>query len=125
MNQKLELTKKAAELNEKLIDLSLLNSDDSVKVFLVENKESIQSLLASNVTDETAGDSEALELELANKNKLLQAKRLEIQKASDSLNNVVSELEKTKTTKFINGDFLILFLVNNFSILLKKKNPSP
>ena len=96
LNQKLELTKKAAELNEKLIDLSLLNSDDSVKVFLVENKESIQSLLATNVNDETDVDSEALELELANKNKLLQAKRLEIQKESDSLNNVVTELEKSK-----------------------------
>ena len=96
LNQKLELTKKAAELNEKLIDLSLLNSDDSVKVFLVENKETIQSLLATNVNDETDVDSEALELELANKNKLLQAKRLEIQKESDSLNNVVSELEKSK-----------------------------
>ena len=96
LNQKLELTKKAAELNEKLIDLSLLNSDDSVKVFLVENKETIQSLLATNVNDETDVDSEALELELANKNKLLQAKRWEIQKESDSLNNVVNELEKSK-----------------------------
>ena len=96
VNQKLELTKKAAELNEKLIDLSLLNSDDSVKVFLVENKETIQSLLATNVNDETDVDSEALELELANKNKLLQAKRLEIQKEGDSLNNVVNELEKSK-----------------------------
>jgi hypothetical protein len=95
-NRKLELTKKAAELNEKLIDLSLLNSDDSVKVFLVENKETIQSLLAANVTDETDVDSEALEKELANKNKLLEAKRLEIKKESDSLNNAVSELEKTK-----------------------------
>ena len=96
LNRKFELTKKAAELNEKLIDLSLLNSDDSVKVFLVENKETIQSLLATNVNDETDVDSEALELELANKNKLLQAKRLEIQKEGDSLNNVVNELEKSK-----------------------------
>jgi hypothetical protein len=95
-NRKLELTKKAAELNEKLIDLSLLNSDDSVKVFLVENKETIQSLLAANVTDETNVDSEALEQELAIKNKLLLDKKSEIKKESDSLNNVVSELEKTK-----------------------------
>jgi hypothetical protein len=96
VNEKLELTKKAAELNEKLIDLSLMNSDDSVKVFLVENKESIQSLLAANVTDETNVDSEALEQELAIKNKLLLDKKAEIKKETDSLNNVVSELEKTK-----------------------------
>jgi len=96
VNQKLELTKKAAELNEKLIDLSLLNSDDSVKVFLVENKETIQSLLATNLTDVSDVDSEALEQELANKNKSLLEKKAEIQKESDSLNNVVTELEKTK-----------------------------
>jgi hypothetical protein len=95
-NRKLELTKKAAELNEKLIDLSLLNSDESVKVFLLENKETIQSLLVANVSDESDVDSEALEKELANKNKLLEAKRLEIKKETDSLNNAVSELEKTK-----------------------------
>jgi hypothetical protein len=95
-NRKLELTKKAAELNEKLIDLSLLNSDESVKVFLLENKETIQSLLVANVSDESDVDSEALEQELANKNKLLLDKKEEIKKETDSLNNVVSELEKTK-----------------------------
>jgi transcriptional/translational regulatory protein YebC/TACO1 len=63
---------------------------------LVENKETIQSLLAANVTDETDVDSEKLEQELANKNKLLLDKMAEIKKETDSLNNVVSELEKTK-----------------------------
>ncbi len=97
LNQQLELTKKAAELNEKLIDLSLLNSEDSTKLFLVDNKETIQSLFANSVTNETEKDLTLLEQELVAKSNLLQIKRTEIKKEIDSLNNSINELEKSKS----------------------------
>ena len=97
LNQQLELTKKAAELNEKLIDLSLLNSEDSTKLFLVDNKETIQSLFANSLTNETEKDLTLLEQELVAKSNLLQIKRTEIKKEIDSLNNSINELEKSKS----------------------------
>ena len=96
MVQSEDLTKSATVLNEKLLMLSLLNNDDSTKLFLTQNKDLIQTLLANAPLTPNVDELLVLQQNLANITQLRQNKENDLIRFVDSLYTVIDELKTEK-----------------------------
>ena len=96
MVQSEDLTKSATVLNEKLVMLSLLNNDDSTKLFLTQNKDLIQTLLANAPLTPNVDDLLVLQQNLTNITQLRQNKENDLISFVDSLYTVIDELKSKK-----------------------------
>ncbi len=96
MVQSEDLTKSATVLNEKLLMLSLLNNDDSTKLFLTQNKDLIQTLLANAPLTPNVDELLVLQQNLANITQLRQNKENDLISFVDSLYTVIDELKSKK-----------------------------
>ena len=96
MVQSEDLTKSATVLNEKLLMLSLLNNDDSTKLFLTQNKDLIKTLLANAPLTPNVDDLLVLQQNLANIAQLRQNKENDLISFVDSLYTVIDELKSKK-----------------------------
>ena len=98
LNVKSAITKNAAEINEKVLTLSLLNNKDSIDVFLLQNKDKIKSLLMNKTVIENTNDNtvDSLENELLAITKGLLFERNELKTKKDSINLIIQELTERK-----------------------------
>ena len=87
------LTKSATLLNEKLLLLLLLNNDDSTQLFLTQNKDLIQTLLAKAPVIPNVDELQILQQNLANITQLRQNKENDLISFVDSLYSVIDELK--------------------------------
>jgi hypothetical protein len=91
-----DLTKSATVLNEKLLMLSLQNNDDSTKLFLTQNKDLIQTLLAKAPDNPNPDELQVLQQNLANITQLRQNKENDLIRFVDSLYTVIDVLKTEK-----------------------------
>ena len=96
MVQREDLTKSATVLNEKLLMLSLQNNDDSTKLFLTQNKDLIQTLLANAPVTPSPDELQVLQQNLANIAQLRQNKENDLIRFVDSLYTVIDVLKTEK-----------------------------
>ena len=96
MVQREDLTKSATVLNEKLLMLSLQNNDDSTKLFLTQNKDLIQTLLAKAPITPNVDELLVLQQNLANITQLRQNKENDLISFVDSLYTVIDVLKTEK-----------------------------
>ena len=98
LNVKSAITKNAAEINEKVLTLSLLNNKDSIDVFLLQNKDKIKSLLMNKTVIENTNDNtvDSLENELLAITKGLLFERNDLKTKKDSINLIIQELTERK-----------------------------
>ena len=98
LNVKSAITKNAAEINEKVLTLSLLNNKDSIDVFLLQNKDKIKSLLMNKTVIENTNDNtvDSLENELLAITKGLVFERNDLKTKKDSINLIIQELTERK-----------------------------
>ena len=96
MVQNEDLTKSATVLNEKLLMLSLQNNDDSTKLFLTQNRDLIQTLLANAPLTPNPDELQVLQQNLANITQLRLNKENDLIRFVDSLYNVIDELKSKK-----------------------------
>jgi len=96
MDQREDLTKSATVLNEKLVMLSLQNNDDSTKLFLTQNKDLIQTLLAKAPVNLNSDELQVLQQNLTNITQLRQNKENDLIRFVDSLNTVIEVLKTEK-----------------------------
>ena len=98
LNIKSGITKNAAEINEKVLALSMLNNKDSIDVFLFQNKDKIKSLLLNKTVIENTNDDaiDSLENELLAITKGLLFERKDLKTKKDSINVIIQELTERK-----------------------------
>ena len=98
LNVNSAITKNAAEINEKVLTLSLMNNKDSIDVFLLQNKDKIKSLLLNKTVIENTNDDavDSLEKELLAITKGLFFERNDLKTKKDSINLIIQELTERK-----------------------------
>jgi hypothetical protein len=85
-SQKLDLTKSSANLNEKLVELTLINVEDSLAIFLSNNRELIQNLVVNaQGLSIVEVDKNAVNLALVANQRSLDTQLSSFKSSSDSL----------------------------------------
>ena len=96
MVQSEDLTKSATVLKDKLVMVSLLNNDESTKLFLTQNKDLIQTLLANAPLIPNPDELQVLQQNLASITQLRQNKENDLIRFVDSMYTVIDELKSGK-----------------------------